>query len=319
MIGVPQKEFAGKNLGFREGNNDYLKFVKSIFTSTEDQVNFEFAVDTPQGRKEILCIANRVDDGKEATIIGVDVTQQKQTERSLVASARFATLGEMAGAIGHEINNPLTLVVNDNEELRLMLEEGRFDKHKAKELVERIDRTALRISKIVKGLKSFARDGSNDPFFSVPAKTIVEETLELCSQKFKANAVDLVVDNFDPEIELECQKIQVIQVLLNLLNNAFDAVKEFEAPWVKLQITSTTTVVSFSVSDSGHGIPDDVQKKIFQPFFTTKEVGLGTGMGLSISKGIVEKHCGKIYLDTKSDHTCFVVNIPREQKTKKAA
>lgn len=319
MIGVRAEEFAGKNLGFREGDNDYLKFVKSIFNSTEEQVNFEFSVETEQGRRDILCIANKVDDGKEATIIGVDVTQQKLTEKSLVASARFATLGEMAGAIGHEINNPLTLIVNDNEELRIMLESKSFDEVKAKELISRIDRTSTRIAKIVKGLKSFARDGSNDPFYPVPAKVIVDETLELCSQKFKANAVELIIQLSDPNVQFECQKVQIVQVMLNLLNNAFDAVKDSTSPWVKLEIASGASGVSFFVSDSGTGIPEEIQRKIFQPFFTTKEIGLGTGMGLSISKGIVEKHRGKIFLDTKQNQTCFVVSLPFEQKIKKAS
>ncbi len=320
MIGLPPKEFTGKSIGFRDGgDNEYLRFVRSVFESTEDQVNFEFTVETQQGPREILCIANKVDDGKEATIIGVDVTRQKQTERSLVASARFATLGEMAGAIGHEINNPLTLIVNDNEELRLMLEEKSFDREKAKELIARIDRTSMRISKIVKGLKSFARDGSNDPFDSVSTKTIIDESLELCSQKFKANAVELIVEDSVESMSFECQKIQIIQVLLNLLNNAFDAVKDSANPWVKLQVHGDAKTITFMVSDSGEGIPEDVQKKIFQPFFTTKEIGLGTGMGLSISKGIVEKHRGKISLDSKSKNTCFVITFPCKQQAKKAA
>ena len=319
MIGLKAEEFTGKNLGFREGDNDYQKFVKSIFSSTEEQVSFEFSVETRQGKRDILCIANKVDDGREATIIGVDITQQKQTEKSLVASARFATLGEMAGAIGHEINNPLTLIVNDNEELRIMLEEGTFDPTKANELIARIDRTSVRISKIVKGLKSFARDGSNDPFYLVEPQVIVEETLELCSQKFKANAVDLNIDISAGCSSFECQKVQVIQVLLNLLNNAFDAVKDSPQPWVKLEINSTDAAISFSVTDSGQRISDAIQKKIFQPFFTTKEIGIGTGMGLNISKGIVEKHRGTIYLDVKSSNTKFIVNIPLIQKLKKVS
>ncbi len=319
MIGLSPKEFSGKSIGFRESENDYHRFVKSIFTRPEEQISFEFSVDTKNGRREILCIANKVDDGNEATIIGIDVTQQKQTERSLVASARFATLGEMAGAIGHEINNPLTLIVNDNEELRLMIKDNRFNEEKAKELISRIDRTSIRISKIVKGLKSFARDGSNDPFNLVVVKNVIEETLELCSQKFKASAVDLIVDVSDDTIQFECQKIQVIQVLLNLLNNAFDAVKDANSSWVKLEFRNSNIGVSFSVTDSGGGIPLPIQEKIFQPFFTTKEIGIGTGMGLSISKGIIEKHGGIIYLDAKSPKTRFVVTMPLVQRKRVAA
>jgi signal transduction histidine kinase len=104
--------------------------------------------------------------------------------------------------------------------------------------------------------------------------------------------------------------VQIAQVLLNLIRNSCDAIERGAEKWIRIAVTRLPDSIEISVSDSGRGIPENVREKIFQPFFTTKEVGRGTGLGLSVSKGIVEAHGGTITLDTKSTHTRFVVTLP---------
>ncbi|HEX4924120.1 MAG TPA: ATP-binding protein, partial [Bdellovibrionales bacterium] len=116
------------------------------------------------------------------------------------------------------------------------------------------------------------------------------------------------------ELVIACRPTQISQVLLNLLNNAHDAVAEQTEKWVKLDVRDLGDSVELSVTDSGAGIPPEIQEKIMQPFFTTKQIGEGTGLGLSISKGLVDSHHGQLRLDAKSKNTRFVVLLPKTQQ-----
>lgn len=110
------------------------------------------------------------------------------------------------------------------------------------------------------------------------------------------------------------RQAQIEQVLLNLLNNSFDAIQSTPDRWIHITARLENHRVLILVTDSGTGIPNDVQQKMLQPFFTTKEVGKGTGLGLSISKGIIEDHQGQLYYDPKNKNTCFVIDLPEIKK-----
>lgn len=125
--------------------------------------------------------------------------------------------------------------------------------------------------------------------------------------KLVAHPNDSVLD-----INVVCVCVQIEQVLLNLLNNAHDATLNGDSPEVELAVSRDGQYIVITVTDSGPGIPLDIRDKIMQPFFTTKEIGKGTGIGLSISKGIMEKHKGELYLDQESERTRFVVKLPIE-------
>jgi C4-dicarboxylate-specific signal transduction histidine kinase len=134
--------------------------------------------------------------------------------------------------------------------------------------------------------------------------------LELCRERFKNNAIEMHIDEM-PNWIIKCRSVQILQVLVNLLNNAFDAIKGFEEKWVRIEFSEQKETYVIAITDCGNGIPDSVYKKMFDPFFTTKKVGQGTGLGLSISKGLVEDNKGTIVYDTKSPHTRFVLSFPK--------
>lgn len=243
-----------------------------------------------------------------------DITEQKRIEEmrfAMIANSKMAALGEMAGGVAHEINNPLSIIVGKCGTVRTLVQQSDFNREKIALELEKIATTAGRIAKITTGLLAFSRSGEQDPPGKPLIREIVEETTAFCFEKFKARNVQLEVDfGSVGEITLTCRQSQISQVLLNLLNNALDEVQALPEKWVRLQTTLSETHVEFSVTDSGKGIPSDVVEKLFQPFFTTKPVGHGTGLGLSISKGLVESHGGKLYYDPKSPNTRFVVSIP---------
>ncbi len=240
-----------------------------------------------------------------------DVTDAVQKNNSLVASSRMSSLGEMASGVAHEINNPLSIIIGKAEILILMLGKGNFDADKFKKYSRQISDTAQRIAKIIRGLRSFSRETSNVPFEICALADIIQETLVLCRERFLCHNVDLRL--FAKQYEdLVCwgRPEQLAQVLLNLLNNAFDAAILSENKWVEVNIMAENKKIKIVVTDSGAGIPENLTEKIFEPFYTTKEIGKGTGLGLSISKGIMHNHRGALYVDRESTYTQFVVEIP---------
>lgn len=228
-------------------------------------------------------------------------------------SAKMSALGEMAGGIAHEINNPLAIIKMQAEQLRELSEADELDQAQLIESATVIERTSVRVAKIVKGLRTFARDGRGDPYTEESISSILEDTLALCGEKMANLHISLQTSIPEKTARIECRATEISQVLLNLISNSVDAIRNTQDAWIKVAITDFPHQVQISVTDSGHGISLDIRDKITQPFFTTKEVGKGTGLGLSIAKGIIESHHGTLHLDTASTNTRFIVQLPKKQ------
>ena len=234
----------------------------------------------------------------------------EESKIQLINSSKMASLGEMASGMAHEINNPITIILGKIKVISVMLEELKVHHPPLNAEINRIELTTDRISKIVKGLKSFSRAAQNDPFELVPLDTIIQETLDLCSERLKANGINIKIDEI-PQICLYCRPSQISQVLMNLFNNSSDALTDAKEKVIAIsfKIREPDRLFIF-VTDTGKGISPDIASKIMDPFFTTKSVGKGTGLGLSIAKGIIEGHGGSIWLDDKSPNTRFVLEFP---------
>lgn len=246
------------------------------------------------------------------------LTTLERTQRDLVSSSRMAALGEMSGGVAHEINNPLCVIVQSLGIVEKYFADDEVSKEMASRMLDKASRMSTRIGRIVHGLRTFARNGDNDPFEDIEVQTLVDNTMVLCEERFTSSGISLLTEIEDPKTRIRARGVQISQVLLNLLNNSFDAVSGKEGAWTKLVIKSDQDRVIFRVVDSGEGIPDTVKEKIFQPFFTTKNVGKGTGLGLSISKGIVEAHGGKIEIPEER-HTTFQFSLLRREAPNAAA
>ncbi len=218
--------------------------------------------------------------------------------------SKFSALGMMAAGVAHEINNPLAIITGRAVLGIKKLQQG--DSEAANKSFEQIIGTAERIGKIVRGLKHISRDGSLDDFQNVKMSTVIQSTLDLCSERFRISGVQLSVGSY-VDFELLGSEAQLVQVLVNLLNNAHDAIQDQSEKWVRIEIKDRTV----SVLDSGPGIPEHLRDKLMEPFFTTKAPSKGTGLGLSISSGIIEKHGGVLRLNTQSPNTCFEMTFGR--------
>lgn len=231
----------------------------------------------------------------------------------LIDAAKFASLGEMAAGIAHEINNPLAIIIGKADHcVRLLNSSTPPDQQTIVRELTVINSTGQRIATIVKGLRTFSRDAKGDPKVATTVRSVIDDALGICQERLRSSGIN-VEKSFDgnPDIQLLCRQTQIVQVLVNLLSNAFDAVVDQPNPWIKITVTcDVMTFVNIAVTDSGPGIAPEIAKKVMEPFFTTKEVGRGTGLGLSLSRGIAEDHGGSLTYDQNSPNTSFKLRLP---------
>ncbi len=245
------------------------------------------------------------------------VRQRKESESLLIHSAKMTALGEMAGGIAHEINNPLAIIQLSSEQIVDVTSKNQLDQADVQIVLKAskiIVPAVQRIASIIKSLRTFARDGTKDKFTAKSLNQIIKETMMLCSWRIEKQTIELRL--VIPEnIQIECREVEISQVILNLLLNSCDAIKELKQKWVELCVVEDGDFIEISITDSGSGIAPEIRKKILQPFFTTKEVGSGTGLGLSIAHGILNSHSGTLRLDDSCANTRFVIRLPKKQNT----
>jgi signal transduction histidine kinase len=275
-----------------------LIFIMFLFLASENE----------RAEEKLEGALRKVEDEKQR-IVRLNEQLEEQRMRAF-SSAKFAALGEMASGIAHEINNPMTIIDLNSEQIRHLIQSDPIETGAITDKITLISRTVHRIARIIDSMRSFSRPGDQDPLEFEPIQKIIEETLIFCRERFKNHHIQLTVHFPRHELLVYCRAVQMSQVLLNLLNNAFDAVEPLAEKWVMLEVVEEKGRVMISVIDSGTGIPVKDQEKIFDPFFTTKPPGKGTGLGLSLSRTIIEEHGGKLTLDKEAKNTRFVVELP---------
>jgi signal transduction histidine kinase len=257
----------------------------------------------------------------------------QDTQKLLIQSEKMASLGELTAGIAHEIQNPLNFINNFSEVNTELIEEMRaaLDKRDEQELqlitrdivqnLEKINHHGKRADAIVKGMLQHSRvSGTQQEPTNINA--LADEYLRLAYHGLRAkdktfNAT--LETSYDDRIGMVNIIPQDIgRVILNLITNAFYAVSEKNKsmengykPAVKVTTRLTNKIISISIGDNGNGIPPDIIAKIFQPFFTTKPTGQGTGLGLSLAYDIVKAHDGKLQVETKENEgSTFIIDLP---------
>jgi signal transduction histidine kinase len=271
----------------------------------------------PAGQSEIQLLEFALKSFKRELAVAEQLSTKVEEERArALAASKLAALGELATGIVHEINTPLTVVNCRVTELLNLTESGSISPEEVARIAQGIEDTVMRISNITKNVQIFARESTQEDFVTLPFRRILDDILDFFRENFKHKNINLSVDwltSPDAKTSVRVRPVQLGQVIVNLLNNAKDAIADLPEKWVRIQCSTKDEQLIFSVTDSGKGISPEIREKIMKPFFTTKPVGKGTGLGLSISKTIIESHQGRLELDVSCTNTRFTVSIPLHQ------
>lgn len=215
----------------------------------------------------------------------------RQTQADLVQAGKLAALGQMAAALSHEFNQPLTAVRTFADNAATLIERGRTDE--ARDNLGRITSLTERMAAIARHLRNFARK-PNERLGPVPVAEAVRDTLEIIGWRLKAADATLSVDLEDPAVTVMAGAVRLQQVLVNLISNAADAIEGRDDRRIDLAARTAQGKVTISVRDRGPGVAQAIAERIFDPFFSTKGVGKGLGLGLSISYNIASDFGGRL-------------------------
>lgn len=230
-----------------------------------------------------------------------------------INASRLVAVGEIASDIAHEINNPLMVINGQVFKIKRQLTHVDQEyRESIEQPLEKITLMSERIVKIITGLKLISRDGHGDAMIEFSLPKMIDEIKILTEMKIKSQDIKFTILMPENVGIIHGREVQISQVLVNLINNAVDAVSPLDNKWITLEVSDLDDVIKFAVTDCGNGISTELQIKIMNPFFTTKEVGKGTGLGLSISKGIVKEHGGDFYYNDKVINTQFVFTIRKK-------
>jgi signal transduction histidine kinase len=271
-----------------------------------------------------------VEEAKES--LEKSLEELKATQQQLIQSEKMASLGELTAGIAHEIQNPLNFVNNFSEvsnelidEMNEALNKGNIEEVKAiavdvKQNLEKINHHGKRADAIVKGMLQHSRTSSGQKELT-DINALCDEYLRLAYHGLRAKDKSFNA-SFTSEFDKNIGSINIVpqdigRVILNLINNAFYAVNEKKktaidyTPVVSIKTVRKENTVFISVADNGKGIPSAIREKIFQPFFTTKPTGVGTGLGLSLSYDIIKAHGGELKVQSTEGHgTTFTIQLP---------
>lgn len=294
---------------------DLTKEIQNFQRSHRKNDSFEMNVRLE--RESTWYQFNLRQDENTIYVVALDINNKKKIELELeeqkasqINNSKLAALGEMAGGIAHEVNNPLTILSGNIFKLKRSLKKDKYTKDDLISSLEKMESTIKRISKIIIGLRNLSHPGH-----ASSEKTnifdVVEDTVGLCQEKFLSQGVNLINKiQGEDELVVRCGHIEFGQILLNLVNNAFDIIKAQDEKFIYLRMANNDDKenISIEICDNGPGAEDP--SKLFNPFYTTKDVGEGTGLGLSLSRKIAESHGGSLNYYRENDLTVFKLTLP---------
>jgi two-component system NtrC family sensor kinase len=245
----------------------------------------------------------------------------KRAHEHMLHVEKMATMGKMAAVVAHEINNPLSGILTYAKLVRKWIERGEAQgakKTDSEQCLNLIAEESRRCGELVKNLLTFSHTSPMNRQ-STDIKTVVDRSVRLLAPQMKMKGVEVHTDLPEDLPRVQCDPGQIEQVVLALSMNALDAMPHGGNLWVATRACADSGV-EVEVRDDGSGIPADILPRIFEPFLTTKEGGKSVGLGLAVSQNIIDRHGGKIEVQSKQGKgTTFTVTLPVDGSTVAAA
>lgn len=246
----------------------------------------------------------------------------KETTSHLVQTEKLSALGELSAGVAHELNQPLNGIKIVSQDILRDLERDRFDDETLRPCMQDIVDLVDNMSAIINEMRLFARQAEDDYVEELDLNIPLRGVFKLLGQQLRDRKIDVVQDLAEDLPAVEADRVKLEQVFMNLILNARDAVEESDADDREITVRSYADAESVvvEVQDSGIGITEQVRKKIFQPFFTTKGPDKGTGLGLAISSRIVRDYQGRIEVESVvNEGTVAKVILPARRNDGKSA
>ncbi len=245
-----------------------------------------------------------------------DVTERRQVQEQLIQTAKLATLGEMAAGLVHELSQPLNIIRLTAEGALLFIERGKATPDWQAQQFELIAEQSQRTAEIIDDIRIFSRRDTS-PVQVFDAIGAARSALAVLEGQMRPDEIEIEIDLPEHPIPVRGRRVQLEQVVMNLLSNAHHALKEKQdgqgGGWTAMVAVSARRRgdnLLIVVEDTGPGIPPAVRSRIFEPFFTTKEAGRGTGLGLSVSFGIINSMGGRLEIRDRAIGACFTITLP---------
>lgn len=236
-----------------------------------------------------------------------ELENEKLLTNKLIA---LSTLGLLTAELIHEIATPLAAISTNLLIIKKIGKESEPNINLLNQYITKIERNVESLIRITYSIKNNIYPSTATEPHNISLNDIVGSALELCQSKLDKYDVSVQIA---PHIEIDtCHwPADLSQVFVNLINNAVDSIKHLDNKWIKIDFKDFSDHIEIHVTDSGTGIDEQHYDNIFNAFYTTKEKSEGAGLGLSISKKIIERHCGHINLDLESEHTKFIIKMPK--------
>jgi two-component system NtrC family sensor kinase len=239
----------------------------------------------------------------------------KRAHEHVLHVEKMASIGKMAAVVAHEVNNPLFGILTYSKLLRKWLVANQIEHDKREDAMQSLDLIASesrRCGDLIKNLLTLSRTAPMN-VQSTDLNSVVDRSLMLVRHQLELRAVELQLNLAKNLPLLNCDPAQIEQVLIALIINAIDAMPKGGTLWLETRMADDQSTMEIKVRDDGTGISPEVLPNIFEPFLTTKESGHGVGLGLAIAKGIVERHNGRIEVDSVLGRgTTFIITLPVE-------
>lgn len=304
IYGINPREFIGKKIGHYTNENFFYDFASDLFKSDEVVLNRELEARINDSYKTFLVSGTKVDNNATGIIIGIDVTELKILKDQILLKERLATLGEIFSGIIHDINNPLMSIFSNLRKINHLTSNNEIT-----DLTAKIELSSKKITKIVEGIKVYIYDDSEVEYKVEDIGSIIDDSIVILENKLLENSVFLNYEKKFIDIKVNCNFTQIYQVFVNLISNSIDALAKIDQKWIEIRLRVNQNKLVINVIDSGPGIPQAIKEKIFTPFYTTKEKGVGSGLGLALCKQIIEAHNGSIVL-IDGKNTNFEISLP---------